>query len=114
MKDWAAVVAAGLRLPGVEQATTYGKPALKMRGKMIAAATAPDSGSFVLAVSHEEKEVLLDTEPGVFWQTAHYDGWPAILVLYGSDADARIALLLARAWWDRATVAQRWTVGERP
>lgn len=40
--------------------------------------------------------------------------WPAILVRYGTDAGTRIALLLERAWWDRATMRQRRDRGERP
>ncbi|MEH3159037.1 MAG: hypothetical protein PGN08_08960 [Sphingomonas taxi] len=114
MKDWAAVVTAGLSLPGVEQGTAYGQPALKFRGRMLAATTAPDPGSFVLHVAREEKEVLIDTDPATFWQTDHYRDWPAILVRYGTGATDRIALFLARAWWDRATAAQRKAYGERP
>ena len=80
MKDWDAVVATGLALPGVELGTTYGQPALKVRGKMIAATTAPEPGSFVLHVSEDEKAVLIETDPETFWETDHYRGWPAVLV----------------------------------
>lgn len=114
MKDWTAVVDAGAELPGVEHGTSYGKPALKFRGKMLAATTAPDPNSFVLHVAIEEKEVLIDSDPATFWETDHYRGWPAILVRYGSTATDRIALLLIRAWWDRATIAQRRQLGDRP
>jgi len=113
MKDWSAVIAAVTQLPGVEQGTSYGHPALKMRGKPIAATTGPD-GSFVLHVTAEDKEVLLETDPDTFWQTDHYRGWPAVLVRYGTPAANRVATLLARAWWDRATVAQRRAFGKRP
>lgn len=114
MKNWDHVVATGLALPGVVIGTTYGKPALLLRGKMLAATTAPDRASFVLHVALTEKEVLIETDPASFWETDHYRGWPAVLVRYGTDADARIALLLERAWWDRATVTQRRARGERP
>lgn len=114
MRDWDAVVAAGLALPGVERGTTYGKPALKLRGRMLAATTAPDAGSFVLHVPVDGKDVLIATDPDTFWETDHYRGWPAILVRYGTAATDRIALLLTRAWWDRATVAQRKAHGDRP
>ncbi len=114
MKDWAAVSAVALSLPGVEAGPSYGRPALKMRGKTIAAATAPDPGSFVLHVSEADKAVLIATDPDTFWETDHYRGWPAVLVRYGTDAGARIAVLLARAWWDRATVRQRREYSARP
>lgn len=114
MKDWDAVVAVGLALPGVEEGSSYGKPALKFRGRMLAATTAPDPASFVLHVAGEEKEVLIETDPQTFWETDHYRGWPAILVRYGTAATDRITRLVARAWWDRATVALRKEFGDRP
>ncbi|MBB3693938.1 hypothetical protein [Sphingomonas sp. BK580] len=114
MRDWDDVVATGLTLPGVVLGTSYGKPALLLRGKMLAATTAPDRASFVLHVASVEKEVLIETDPATFWETDHYRGWPAVLVRYGADADARVALLLERAWWDRASVTQRRARGERP
>jgi hypothetical protein len=114
MKDWDAVVGVGLALPGVELGTTYGKPALKVRGKMIAATTAPEPGSFVLHVPMEDKAVLIETDLTTFWQTDHYHGWPAILVRYGTPETDRIAVLLARAWWDRSTIGARTAYGDRP
>ena len=114
MKDWAAVVDASATLSGVGEGTSYGKPALKFRGKMLAATTSPEPDSFVLRVATDEKEVLIETDPATFWQTDHYHGWPALLVRYGTDATDRIILLLARAWWDRATAAQRRQFGEQP
>ena len=114
MRDWDAVVALARRvLPAVELGTTYGNPAIKHRGKMLAATTAPDPGSFVLHVALADKEVLLETDPGMFWETDHYHGWPAVLVRYGADAD-RVALLLRRAWWDRAGARERKAFGDRP
>lgn len=111
---WTDVIAAGRRLPAVEEGTTYGKLALKLNGRMLAATTAPDPGSFVLRVGVDEKEVLIATDPDTFWETDHYRGWPAVLVRYGTPAAERIALLLARAWWDRAKAAQRRAFGPRP
>ncbi len=114
MKDWDAVVAYARTLPGVELGTSYGCAALKVRGKTIAGTTAPDPASFVLHTTADEKPVLMETDPDTFWQTPHYDGWPVVLARYGTDADERIRLLIARAWWDRATKAQRTAYGERP
>jgi hypothetical protein len=114
VKDWEAVVAAATALPGVEQATSYGKPALRFRGRTIAGTTAPDPGSFVLFVAVEEKDLLIERDPATFWQTDHYRDWPAVLVRYGSGSDELLTTLLSRAWWDRATVAQRRSFGARP
>ncbi len=111
--DWANVVAIGTLLPGVETGSSYGRPALKVRGKAIAVA-GREPAHFVLMVALEEVDVLIATEPQVFFQTDHYKGWPAILVRYETADPARIAMLLARAWMQRASKAQRTArAGER-
>ena len=114
LRAWDDVVALAATLPGVERGTSYGKPAVKVNGRMIAAATAPDADSFVLHVAVADKEVLIATDPATFHETDHYRGWAAVLVRYGTPARDRIALLLARAWWDRARAAQRKDYGDRP
>jgi hypothetical protein len=114
MKHWADVVAYACSLPGVDVGTTYGKPAVKLNGKMLAATTAPDPGSFVVHAPLDEKEVLMETDPDTFWETDHYRGWAAVLVRYGTEAGERIELVLRRAWWDRAKRAQREAFGPRP
>lgn len=54
IRDWLAVIAAGKALPGVDGGTFYGKPALKFRGKTLAATIASDQGGFVLRVASAE------------------------------------------------------------
>lgn len=109
--QWADVVAMGEPLPGVETGTSYGRPALKVRGKAIAAeGREPDH--LVLMVALDEVDVLIETEPHVFFQTDHYKGWPAILVRYATADPARIATLIERAWTRRASRAQRTARGE--
>ena len=114
MKDWPDVVAFAQTLPDVELGATYGKPSLKLRGRMLAATTSPDPLSFVLHVAVEDKAVLIETDSDTFWETDHYHGWPAVLVRYGTPARERIELLIRRAWWDRASKSQRAAYGERP
>jgi hypothetical protein len=114
MTDWDAVVAVGLTLPGVEVGTSYRRPALRFRGGTLAGTTAPDPASFVLHVHAADKELLLESDPATFWQTDHYRGYPVVLVRYGTAEGERIAMLLRRAWWDRATRAQQTAWGARP
>jgi hypothetical protein len=95
---WADVVAAGLGLRGVAEGTSYGRPALKVRGKTFAAeGKAP--GHFVLLLQDIERvRLLLEMEPDLFFQTPHYVGWPAILVRYDALPPEELPLLLAEAW----------------
>lgn len=107
IKAWDDVVAFALTLPDAELSTSYGKPAVKVRGKAFVA-TGREEGSFVVVgCSLEEKAFLMETDPETFWETAHYRDWRAVLVRYGSKDSARVGQTIARAWWDRASKAQR-------
>jgi hypothetical protein len=111
--DWEAVVGFASTLPGVERAPYYGTPCPKVNGKPFVAPSRAEN-SFCLYVAKSEKDVLLESDPETFWQTGHFLNYPAVLARYGTDAGARIALYLRRAWWDRATKDQRAEFGERP
>lgn len=103
---WDDIVAIGLALPGVEVGTSYGTPALKVRGQMLATMGKPPM-HFVLSATLDEVDVLMLTEPDVFFQTPHYVGWPAVLVRYQSADPERVAILIERAWERRAPASLR-------
>lgn len=114
MKDWNAVVAFACALPDVEMVPFYGTPCPKVNGKAFVA-PGREKGSFCLLVRMDEKELLMETDPATFWETAHYRDYPAVLVRYGTAADERIRTYIERAWWDRASSKQRAERGgERP
>ena len=113
MNDWEEAVAFALALPGTELSTSYGRPAVKVNGKAFLY-PGREPGSFAVASPLPEKELLMETDPDTFWQTAHYRGWPAVLVRYGSADRERIETVITRAWWDKAPKALRQDFGERP
>jgi hypothetical protein len=113
MKSWDQVVAFACALPEVEMASFYGSLCPKVRGKaFVSPGREPDS--FHVMSPHDEKAVLLETDPDTFWQTPHYEGWPGLLVRYDSADPERVKRVIARAWWDRASKAQREAFGDRP
>ncbi|TXC72779.1 hypothetical protein FSB78_05615 [Sphingomonas ginsenosidivorax] len=113
MKDWDAVAAFALSLPETEVSTSYGQPAVKVRGKMFVS-TGHEAGSFHVRSTHEEKALLIETDPATFWQTPHYETWPGLLVRYASGDAERIRVVIARAWWDQAPARARKGFGDRP
>ena len=113
MKDWDAVAAFALSLPETEDATAYGTPAIKVRGKAFVS-TSREAGSFHVRSAHEEKAVLIETDPATFWRTPHYANWPGLLVRYGAVDIDRVQVVIARAWWDQAPVRLRKGYGDRP
>ena len=67
-----------------------------------------------VATPLDEKELLIETDPDTFWETPHYERWPAVLVRFGSAERERIENVIRRAWWDRLTRAQQKVAGPRP
>ena len=73
----------GLALPGVEEGTAYGSPALKVHGKLLACVPAHRSaepGSLVVRVDLADRAELLAADPDVYYVTDHYLNYTAVLV----------------------------------
>jgi hypothetical protein len=81
--DFETVRKIGLALPGVEESTAYGSPALKVHGKLLACVPAhrsAEAGSLVIRVDFEDRAELLVADPDVYYVTDHYVGYNAVLV----------------------------------
>jgi hypothetical protein len=113
VNDWDEAVAFACTLPGVEMDSYYGVQCPKVNGKAFLAPSRAEN-SFCLYVAKAEKPLLLETDPDTFWQTGHFLNYPAGLARFGTPARERIQLYITRAWWDRATKAQRAAFGDRP
>lgn len=73
----------GLTLPGVEESTAYGLPALKVRGKLLAcvpASRSAEPASLVVRVDFDDRAEMLAAAPDVYYVTDHYLGYNAVLV----------------------------------
>ena len=73
----------GLALPGVEESTAYGSPALKVHGKLLACVPAHGSaepGSVVVRVDFDDRAELLAADPDVYYVTDHYLNYASVLV----------------------------------
>jgi hypothetical protein len=100
--SWNDVVAIGSRFPGVEEGTSYGTPALRVRGKgMCRLRTDPDA-LVVRVIDLDDREALLRGRPDVFFTTPHYDSYPYVLVRLDIVEPKLLAELLEDAWRIRA------------
>ena len=103
MPTWDDVVAIGSRFPGVEVATSYGTPALRVKGKgMCRLRTDPDA-LVVRVVDLMDRDALIQGRPEAFFSTPHYDGYPYVLVRLDVVEPDELAELLEDAWRIRAT-----------
>jgi hypothetical protein len=102
MPTWDDVRAVGLALPEVEDGTSYGRPALKVRGKgLCSLRTDPDA--LVLPVADMgEREALLQQQPDAFFTTPHYDGYAYVLVRLEEVDPVELRELVEEAWRLRA------------
>jgi hypothetical protein len=83
--------------PGIEDSTSYGTPAVKVRGKLLA--RLHQSGEcFVLRTDLLDREILLQSDPSVFFITDHYRDYPWILVRFSAVDPAVLPDLIERAW----------------
>lgn len=69
----------GLTLPGAEESTSYGTPALKVKGKLFVRLH-QDLDKIVLPVPFEHREEMMAADPQTYFITDHYREYPYILV----------------------------------
>jgi hypothetical protein len=88
----------GLTLPSVEVSTSYGTPALKVRKRLLVRMKEDGETLVLLTGDLDEKELLMTTHPGIFFETDHYRGWPAVLIRLKKISDKLLRTLLEEAW----------------
>ena len=91
------VTALGNQLPDVAVSTSYGTPALKVRGKLMARLK-EDGTTLVVRVSTEEQERVLTIWPDLYFLTDHYRGHPWVLINLERATIDHIELSLHHAW----------------
>ena len=102
MVDWQTVRELALAFPGVEEHTSYGEPALKVKGKLFVWMSPGERGALVVRVDPAEKQLLLDTHPEAYFTTPHYEGYPMLLVRFEHIARDELAQRIEDAWLLRA------------
>lgn len=92
-------VAYALTLKDTELSTSYGKPAVKVKsnGRAFLYTGHEDETSFGVGIDLDTVEILKETDPDTFWQTPHYEGWPAVLIRFGSADPERVRSVIERS-----------------
>ena len=84
-------------LPGVEDGTSYGTPALKVRGKLLARLH-QSMDCLVLRADFLDRQILMQSAPDTFFITDHYRDHPWILVRFSAVEKNALPDLIERAW----------------
>jgi hypothetical protein len=97
LSTWATVKSLGLALPGAEESTSYGTPAIKVKGKLMVRLL--ESGVDVaVRAGMEERAALVSGAPDVFEVTPHYESYPWVVVHLAAIDRGLLKDVLAEAW----------------
>ena len=73
----------GRTLPDVELTTTWGKPTLKVRGKMfvcIASHKSAEPDTLVVRISVDQRDAMIADDPDTYYLKPHYEDYACVLV----------------------------------
>jgi len=86
------------KLPGVEESTAYGTPSLKVKGRILCRLRTEAEGALALRCDFLDREILLQSDPNVFFVTDHYLNYPMVLVRLDKVRRGALPDLIQRSW----------------
>jgi hypothetical protein len=95
--NWETVREIALVLPDVEESSSYGTPAFKVRGKLFVRLK-EDNESIVVRMEEADRALRLQADPSAYYITDHYVRYPWILVRLSAVGQDDLADLLRDAW----------------
>lgn len=103
-----------LSFPGVEPGLSWNTPSFKAYGKFFTRLRAEDASIVLQAVSHDEREMLIEAEPQTFHFTDHYRNFPIVLARIEHIDPAALRSFLERRWRQLAPkrAVKAWDAGE--
>ena len=87
-----------LALPGAEASTSYGTPSVKIRGKILSRWRTEAEGALAIRCDFLDRQILLQTQPEVFFLTDHYLDYPMVLVRLEKVSRAVLVDVAERGW----------------
>jgi hypothetical protein len=89
----------------VEDGSSYGTPALKVRKKLLARLREDNDSLVMLGVPLDERDMLIESQPKIFYFTDHYRDYPTVLIRLSKAKRAIVEPLLRRRWLELASKA---------
>jgi len=86
------------KLPGVEESSSYGTAALKVKGRFMCRLRSEAEGALAIRCDFLDRQILLQADPEVFFVTDHYQDYPMILVRLDKIRLSALPDLIERAW----------------
>src|ERR1700744_4198612 len=92
-----------LTWPEVEDGSSYGTPALKVRKKMLVRLKEDGDSVVMPSVPQDERAILLERNPKVFYSTDHYGDYRMVLIRLSKAKRADVEPFLRRRWRELAS-----------
>ena len=107
--EWSDVVAMARRLPEVEEGTSYGRPALKVREKLVSRHL-EDEEQITLRATFAERDALVDADPDTFVITEHHRAYEWVVVRLAYVPGPVLEALIEESWRKAAPsgLRKRW------
>ncbi|HTK71761.1 MAG TPA: hypothetical protein VL331_04605 [Croceibacterium sp.] len=92
-------LAFALTLPGTTPLTKFNWPVagIAANGQSFLFPGHERDTSFAVAIDLGTVDMLKETEPESYWQSKHYEGYPAVLVRYASPDPERVRRVIEQA-----------------
>ena len=98
MADWRTVRRIAGGFPEVD-ADLEGRPVWRVRGKVFAwRARERDGSGLAVRVDRDEKQLILDGNPDVYYVTPHYNGYPGVIIRISAITRDELFERLEDAW----------------
>lgn len=98
MVDWETIREIALSYPEAKEVPGE-RPQFRVRGKLFAWMSRPrDGGTLAVRVDRDEKQLLLDGRSEIYFETPHYNGYPAVLVRLDRIDRDELAEMLEDSW----------------
>ena len=94
-----------LAWPEVEDGTSYGSPALKVRRKLLVRLKEDGDSMVMPGVPPDERDMLVESQPKVFYFTDHYKDYPMVLIRLSKAKRGTVEPLRRRQWRTLASKA---------
>jgi len=87
-----------LSFPGALEKPSYGRPAFFIEKKFFTRLRAEDNSVVMRVGGIEQRDMMLELDPGTYFITDHYKDYPAVLVRLARITPAELKAMLERRW----------------
>jgi hypothetical protein len=98
MATWRDVRRIAAKLPEAQEDTVYRERAFRVRKKLFAWMSPHEDGALVVKVDPDERPLLIESRPNVYFVTPHYQGHPMLLVRLRAAGANELSDLIEDSW----------------